>query len=82
MVPSIIENFSGTIDHMIPFHMYSFPLMVGKGGIMRFLFDQMIPSRNNRLMKGLENRNPLMMLRVVKQTVKPTYNRFLRLHHN
>ena len=82
MVLSVFAQFPGTIDHMIPLHMYSFSLMVATDGIMSCVLDQMIPSRNNRLMKGLDNRNLLMMPRVMKQTVKTTSNRLLRLHHN
>ena len=63
MVPNVFEKFPGTIDHMIPWHMYTFSLMVGTGGIMSGVFYQMIPSSNKRLMKGLENRNLLMMPR-------------------
>ena len=82
MALSVFENFLGTIDDMIPWHIYSFSLMVGTGGIMSCVFDQMTLSRNNKFVKCLDNRNLLIMPRVMKQTVTMKYNRSLRLHHN
>ena len=82
MVQSVFAKFPGTIEHMIPWYMYSFSLMVGTGGIMSCVIDQMIPSHNNGLMNGLYNRNLYMMPRVIEQTVSTTDNQLLRLHYN